>query len=123
MNHILTWCEIPVTDINRAKAFYSEMLDVSFLDESMGDFEMAIFSANPALVSGALVKGKDYSPSKTGTIAYLNAGDDLIPALDRAVKLGGEVLFPKTAIKDGDCGHFAHVTDSEGNRIGLYSMK
>lgn len=123
MNHILTWCEIPVTDIARAKAFYSEVFDVSFVDDTMGGYEMAMFSANPALVSGALVKGKDYNPTKTGAVVYLNAGEDLTPAMERAVHLGAEVFCPKTAIKDGDAGYFALVSDSEGNRIGLYSMK
>ncbi len=123
MNHIITWGEIPVTDMARAKAFYSEVFDVSFTDDQMEEFEMAMFSANPALISGALVKGPDYNPSKEGTIVYLNAGEDLTPALERAQHLGREVICPKTAIKDGDCGYFAQILDTEGNRVGLYSLK
>ncbi len=123
MNHIITWGEIPVTDMARAKAFYSEVFDVSFTDDEMEGFEMAMFSANPALISGALVKGPDYKPSREGTIVYLNAGEDLAPALERAKHLGSEIICPKTAIKEGDCGYFAQILDVEGNRVGLYSLK
>ncbi len=123
MKHIVTWCEIPVTDMARAKAFYSEVFDVSFTDDHMDGFDMAMFNADPDLISGALVKGPDYNPSKDGAIVYLNAGEDLSPALARAVNLGREVIWPKTAIKDGECGYFAQILDTEGNRVGLYSLK
>lgn len=121
MDHIMTWCEIPVTDMQRAKAFYSEVLDVSFTDDEMEGFEMAFFSTDPEQVSGALVKGENYAPSKTATTVYLNAGEDLRPALQRVESQGGEILWPRTAIKDGEEGYFAQFVDSEGNRVGLYS--
>jgi len=122
MNHMLTWCEIPVTDIKRAKAFYSEVLDVSFVDEEMDGFQMAMFDTEPEIISGALVKGENYVPSKTSVVVYLNGGANLAPALSRAESLGSEVLWPKTPIKDGEAGYFAQFVDSEGNRVGLYSL-
>ena len=120
MNNILTWCEIPVTDMQRAKAFYSKVIDVSFNEEDMDGFKMAIFkSENPEAIGGALTQGDGYVPSKTASIPYLWGGQDLTTALDRAVELGGKIAFPKTAIKDG--GFFAQFIDSEGNRVGLFS--
>lgn len=123
MNHILTWCEIPVTDMNRAKAFYSEVLDVNFTDDEMDGFEMAMFSTDPEIISGALVRGEGYNATTQGSIVYLNAGEDLTPALERAQAKGAEVLWEKTPIKDGECGYFAQIKDCEGNRVGLYSLK
>lgn len=121
MQHILTWCEIPVTDLKRAMDFYQHVLGVTFKCEQMDHFEMAIFEAEPEAVSGMLVKGDGYQPSATATVPYLNGGDDLTPALERAQMLGSSIVFPKTAIHDGDCGYFAQFIDCEGNRIGLYS--
>ncbi len=122
MDHVLTWCEIPVTDMERAKAFYADVLGVEFIEEDMGLIKMAMFkTASPEIISGALVQGEGYKPSKTASIAYLSGGKDLAPALKRATNHGAEVLFPKTPIKEGEGGYFAQVTDCEGNRIGLYS--
>ena len=122
MNNILTFCDIPVADIDRAKAFYSEVLGVSFVDETMDGMLMFIMASEPGSVSGALVQADGYVPSQTGTVVYLNGGDNLDESLVRAEKAGAEVLLPKTAIKDGAMGYFAQITDSEGNRIGLYSQ-
>lgn len=122
MKNIVTWFEIPVTDISRAKAFYSEVMATSFSDENMDGFKMAIFDHENPAVSGMLVQSAGYQPSKTGAVIYLNGGDDLSIPLERAVQQGAEVLVPKTAINEGECGHFAQFSDSEGNRVGLYSM-
>ena len=122
MNHVVTWFEIPVTDMERAKQFYSHVMEVDFKDDEMDGFKMSIFNSEENAVSGMLVKGDDYLPSKTGAVIYLNGGADLSVPLDRAVAKGSEVLWPKTAINDGECGYFAQFLDSEGNRVGLYSM-
>ena len=122
MNHVVTWFEIPVTDMERAKQFYSHVMEADFKDDEMDGFKMSIFNSEENAVSGMLVKGDDYLPSKTGAVIYLNGGTDLSVPLDRAVAKGSEVLWPKTAINDGECGYFAQFLDSEGNRVGLYSM-
>ena len=121
MKNIVTWFEIPVTDMQRAKAFYSAVMETGFEDNEMNGFQMAIFDHEDPAVSGMLVQAEGYEPSKTGAVIYLNGGDDLSVPLEKAVKNGGEVLCPKTAINDGECGHFAQFSDSEGNRVGLYS--
>ena len=121
MNNVASWFEIPVTDMPRAKAFYQKLLQTTFKEESMGDYQMAIFAADEGAVSGMLMRGEHYQPSQTGAVVYLNGGEDLSVPLDRAVQYGGSVLMPKTPIHDGDCGYFALFLDSEGNRVGLYS--
>jgi predicted enzyme related to lactoylglutathione lyase len=121
MNNVATWFEIPVTDLQRAKVFYQNVLQSTFKDEAMGDFQLAIFEAEQGAVSGMLVKGEHYQPSQTGAVVYFNGGEDLSGSLDRVIQHGGSVLMPKTPIHDGDCGYFAMFLDSEGNRVGLYS--
>ncbi|VUD58444.1 hypothetical protein TDB9533_02424 [Thalassocella blandensis] len=123
MNHILTWCEIPVTDMRRAKAFYAEVLDISFIEQEMDGHQLAIFESEPDNVTGSLVMGEKYQPSETATIVYLNAGQDLTGALQRAEQQGGKVIWPKSPIGDGSNGYFAQFTDLEGNRVGLYSLQ
>jgi len=121
MNNILTWCEIPVVDMQRAKNFYAEVIGVKFIDQDMDGFQMAMFETDDQMAaSGALVKSDGYEPSATACVPYLTGGEDLSGALERAVKRGSEVLVPKTAIDDD--GYFAQFIDSEGNRIGLFSL-
>ena len=53
---------------------------------------------------------------------YLNAEPSLDAALERAVAAGGKVAMPRVDLPDG-MGCFAHLLDTEGNRIGLHAMK
>jgi predicted enzyme related to lactoylglutathione lyase len=122
MKNIVTWFEIPVTDMQRAKDFYSKVMQIGFKDDDMDGFKMAIFDHEDTAVSGMLVQAEGYEPSKTGAVIYLNGGEDLSVPLERAVQNGAEILVPKTAINDGECGYFAQFSDSEGNQVGLYSM-
>ena len=121
MKNIVIWFEIPVTDMQRAKDFYSAVMKTGFQDDNMDGFKMAIFDHEDPAVSGMLVEAEGYKPSKTGAVIYLNGGDDLSAPLDRAVQNGAEILVPKTAT-NGECGYFAQFSDSEGNRVGLYSI-
>lgn len=121
MNNVISWFDIPVTNLQRAKAFYQNVLQATFKDEEMGGFQLAVFSAEEGAVSGMLVLGEQYQPSSSGTVVYFNGGDDLSIPLENAVKHGGSIIVPKTPIHDGECGYFALFLDSEGNRVGLYS--
>lgn len=121
MNHVATWFEIPVTDMQRAKNFYAKVMETSFFDEEMNGHQMAIFAAEEGAVGGMLVHGEHYQPTQTGTVIYLNGGNDLSDRLEKVVAQGGTVIQPKTAIHDGEHGYFAMFIDSEGNRVGLYS--
>jgi uncharacterized protein len=115
-----TWFEIPTADFDRAIRFYETVFQVKLRRENIGG-ELAVFPGDDNSVSGALVHQQGYVPSLTGAAIYLAAGDDLAPVLARAAANGGKVLLPKTALPPG-MGHFAHMQDSEGNRIGLHSM-
>jgi predicted enzyme related to lactoylglutathione lyase len=82
---------------------------------------MAFFQTDGSNVSGALVQGEDYSPSKEGALVYLNGGDNLGNVLDKVEKAGGKAIVPKTRISP-EMGYFAIFFDSEGNKIALHSI-
>ncbi|OYD49783.1 VOC family protein [Acidovorax kalamii] len=122
MPHTLNWFEIPVTDFARAKAFYETVLGVTITPMAMGPTMMGMLSTDPEAVGGAIVQGEGGVPSQNGTMVYLNGGDDLAPLLARVAQAGGQVVVPKTEI-GSDFGFFAHFVDTEGNKVGLHSMK
>lgn len=122
MSNALNWFEIPATDLDRAMKFYGAILDLSLESFSYGSGEMAILPYEEGkAVGGALVKDEGYVPSTTGSVVYLNGGEDLQPVLDRVADAGGTALSSKIDL--GDNGFVAYFLDTEGNRVGLHSMK
>lgn len=123
MASAVNWFDIPVTDMNRAKAFYSTLLGGELHDEA-NDVAMSKAGAMAILpfqdgVGGALMQGDDYTPSRQGSIVYLNGGDDLSVPLGKVEAAGGEVLTDKISI--GENGFIAFFLDTEGNKVGLHS--
>jgi predicted enzyme related to lactoylglutathione lyase len=118
----IDWFEIPVRDLDRARAFYETLLAVPLRREQMGANTLMLFGPADASVGGCLIAGPDVAaPSETGTLVYLNAEPSLDAALQRLAKAGGRVVVGKTQLP-GDMGCFAHVADSEGNRVGLHAQ-
>lgn len=122
MSNIIHWVEIPTVKIERAATFYATLLDIEMnIMEAMG-MKTAFFPHTSTSQSGGcLMEGPMYQPSAQGIIIYLNAGDDLQTGLDKVKVAGGSIVLPKTAI--GENGFMAHILDTEGNKIGLYSKK
>ena len=72
---------------------------------------------------GCLFAGESApEPSKGGTLVYLNAEPTLDTVLARVEAAGGRISTPPVKLP-GDMGIFAHVTDTEGNRVGLHALK
>lgn len=111
--------EIPVRDLDRAVRFYEALFAISMEREAIDGNHYAHFPAadeGPG-ISGALAVGESYVPSRAGTRIYLSAGS-IDETLARVVDLGGEILYPKTAI--GVHGFVAEFADSEGNCVALH---
>lgn len=121
MTHVLDWFEIPVRDLDRAQRFYETLLATTLRREEVAGSALAVFPYAEAGVSGCLLAGPGApAPSVAGTLVYLNAGPALDTTLARVEAAGGRITTPKTTLP-GDMGVFAHVTDTEGNRIGLHA--
>ena len=123
MKNAINWFEIPVKDFDKAKKFYETILGAEMqLMEAMG-MKSAFFPAEMETggIGGCIIQGEGYEPSPTGSLVYLNGGDDLGVPLSKIEDAGGKILLPKTAI--GPNGFMAHFTDTDGNKVGLHSMK
>ena len=124
MKNSLNWFEIPATDFDRAKKFYSDVLDMPLYDSPNPTMKYAFFPADieNGGVGGAIATGENFVPAMTGTTVYLNGGDDLSVTLRRVEKAGGKIVLPKTKIGEG-MGYMALFIDTEGNKVGFHSMK
>ncbi len=123
MNKLITWFEIPVLDLSRARAFYEQVFGVTLLDGSPTFPLMLIFPYDrEQATGGCLVTAEVRQPSRDGIGIYLNAGDSLDETLGRVETAGGSVVVPKTALPP-PMGFVAHISDLDGNRIGLHAMK
>lgn len=124
--HAINWFEIPVSQFDRARIFYSTILEVTITEMQLGGDRLGLLSydAENGGVGGAIVEGLDYVTSKRGCLIYLNCGDDLNEVLDRVINAGGRIERDKTPVSyELDLGFHAIFIDSEGNRIGLHSPK
>jgi predicted enzyme related to lactoylglutathione lyase len=118
----VSWFEIPVMDMPRARAFYEYVLNVKLQPLNFGSLEMAYFPMRPGTAGapGALMKGEAFQPSQQGVQIYFYT-PDVDSTLKRVQERSGQVVLPKTRI--GLFGYIASFVDSEGNRIGLRSWQ
>ncbi|MEM1274883.1 MAG: VOC family protein [Pseudomonadota bacterium] len=110
--------EIPVTDMDRAVAFYHAVFGYDLRRETVDGYDMAFFPRDDDQpgASGALAKGDVYKPSHDGVIIYFDV-PDIDAVLARAEASGSKILYAKTDL--GAAGFVAEIEDSEGNRIAL----
>lgn len=116
------WFEIYVRDMTRAKAFYEKVLQITFQKLESPGVELWAFPFNMEApgAAGALVKMEGKCAGGGGVIIYFSCGDSAVEA-GRAAENGGKIVKEKFAI--GEYGFIAFVEDTEGNMIGLHSMK
>ena len=123
----VTWFEIPVKDMKRAKKFYETVLDIKLVGQEVeGDMEaMELFPRLPNgsmgrsdVVSGSLIKADRLQPAGNGTLIYLNANPDLDRAIQQIEPAGGKIILPK---KKNHAGYVCIFTDTEGNKMGLFA--
>lgn len=120
--NMVNWFEIPVLDMPRAKKFYTTVFGKELIDMIMPEMEMAAFPwvESGEFAAGSLVKAQGYEPTTAGTIVYFYS-EDVDIELAKIEKNGGKIMMPKTSI--GEHGFMSLVLDTEGNRIGLHSIK
>jgi len=115
-NHAAVWFEIPVSDMDAARAFYGAVLQNELEMESGGPNPMAMFAGKGEdSVRGHIYPGKP-APAGTGPTIHLS-----VPALEQAVERvtanGGKVVSPIITIP---AGRFAYCLDPDGNSFGLF---
>lgn len=123
MTKPITWFEIPALDLGRAKAFYEQILTIEMVDHAMGGQTLAIFPYDrEQATGGCVVHAAEYAPSRDGVVVYLNAGDEIGPVLELVGGAGGSIALGRTELPPG-MGVYAHIVDSEGNRVGLHAAR
>jgi predicted enzyme related to lactoylglutathione lyase len=124
MKNAISWFEIPTTQLDQAQAFYEAVLGSPMRREDMGPSQGAVFAydTNGDAVGGALMMGPTApKQSASGMLIYLDATPSLDAALARVVAAGGQVTLARQALPPG-MGFFAHITDLDGNRVGLHAL-
>ncbi|MEO5693837.1 MAG: VOC family protein [Usitatibacter sp.] len=118
------WFEIYVQDMARARKFYEALFDAKLekLDSPAGELEMWSFPGDQGAYGtpGALVKMKDAPSGGLGTLVYFIC-DDCAVQEAKVPMLGGKIHRGKMGI--GEYGFISLAVDTEGNTIGLHSMK
>ncbi len=110
--HRIGHVEFASTDLERTRAFFSGLFGWSFNTWSEDYY---LFSA-PDKPNGGIMKVDKVEPGNS-TVVYVEV-DDIESTLKHVEELGGSVAQPKTEIPD--MGWYAHLTDPDGNVIGLY---
>ncbi|MBL1405462.1 MAG: VOC family protein [Rhizobiales bacterium] len=120
----VAWFDIFVEDLERAVVFYETVLGQKLeeISDPTGESKMMSFPADMTAygAAGALTKSAHGRPGVGGTILYFSAENCAVEEA-RVADAGGQVIRPKFSIED-----FGFVTlciDTEGNMVGLNSMK
>ncbi|MHB1927765.1 MAG: VOC family protein [Leptospirillum sp.] len=122
MKQVINWFEIPAADFERAVSFYENVFATKLRYEEMNGMKMGIFPYECPATGGAVCKMPMLQPGRDGTLVYLDAGPDVVPVLERVKANGGKVVLDKTLIRD-DIGYIGVFIDSEGNRVGVHSLR
>lgn len=123
MKNAINWFEIPSIQLDQAQAFYETILSCSMRREPMGPSEGAVFPYQKGEgVGGAIIAGPTApQPSANGILIYLDASPSLDAVLARVSAAGGQIAMPRLALPRG-LGFIAHITDLDGNRVGLHAL-
>ena len=119
---MVTWFEIPVNDMNRAKQFYETVFKIDIKLVDLGGLQMGWFpnKGEDNGATGTLIKQYSYIPSSEGTLVYFSS-KNVQNELDRVVEAGGQLYLKKTQISE-EHGFMGVFIDTEGNRIALHSI-
>lgn len=122
MNNPVIWFEIYVQEMSRAKAFYESVFKLNLERLENTEMEMWAFPMMMEHVGagGALVKMDGVSSGGNSTLVYFSCEDCAVETA-LAARHGGFVSREKTSI--GQYGFMSLVVDTEGNMIGLHSLK
>jgi predicted enzyme related to lactoylglutathione lyase len=114
--------EVPYSDGDRARAFYTEafgwnlmvMPELSYTMASTGPVDDQAFPAEPGFINGGMFERTEALRGPMITIDV----DDLDAALKTVESLGGKQVGEKLPV--GDMGFAAYFEDTEGNVLGLW---
>ena len=116
------WFEIYVQDMERARKYYEAVLARRLEKLEAGGLDMWSFSGDMEAPgsAGALVHMPGFPSGGNSTLVYF-ACEDCATEEGRVKAAGGKIEKSKFSI--GPYGFISLVYDTEGNMLGLHSMK
>ncbi|MCH1430576.1 MAG: VOC family protein [Chlamydiales bacterium] len=123
-SNIVCWFNLPAQDLERAKNFYTKLLNWKFQPFTADGKEVILWMV---LEGDKPVGGIKLAPQDTaseiglGAITYFTSADGIQQVTEKAKSLGSTITQEKVAIP-GDGGYFIHITDSENNTVGIWSQ-
>ena len=114
----VVWTEIPVRDLDRGMAFYSEVFNYELAKDDTGPNPFAFLPTSDAKsgIAGHLYPGEPAAPG-TGATIHLDVPDTLEATAKRFGNAGGTIVSEPIAIPPG---RFQYGQDPDGNSIGLF---
>lgn len=116
MGSVLVWADIPVTDLERARAFYAHVLGLPVVSPPGMEGVALVMGDYPSV--DLYVTDSTTSSTTQGPTIYFGGNGDLDGMLARVVEAGGRILQPKQDFGEM-IGWIALIVDTEGNRIGI----
>ena len=126
MKNPVGWFEIYVDDITRAKQFYQAVFNIELTEltppSDGSSLQMWAFPSDMQVygASGALVQMSGVAAGGNSTLIYFSC-EDCAEEAARISSAGGKIQEEKTSI--GEYGFIVLAFDTEGNMIGLHSLK
>ena len=120
-SHPVTWFEIYVQDMDRARSFYESVLQVALRKLNTGDLDYWAFPpvTTGMGTSGGLVRIPGVPSGGNSTLVYFECDDCAVVAA-RVGAAGGKLHREKMSI--GEYGFVALAIDTDGNVFGLHSL-
>lgn len=121
-NNPVGWFEIYVQDMQRARRFYEKVFELELARLEGTDLDMWAFPMQPDRYGapGALVRMPGFPSGANSVLVYFTCADCAVEAA-KAASSGGRMEKEKFSI--GQYGYISLVVDTEGNMIGLHSMR
>lgn len=113
--HSICHIEWSSTNLEKTKEFLIGLFDWKF--EPWGK-DYLVFTP-PEGTTGGIMKAKEVKAGES-PVVYVEV-EEIKPYLTKSKKLGGGVAVPKTEIPT--LGWFAHLTDPDGNIVGLFQER
>lgn len=117
----LVWGELPVTDLDKAVAFYRTVTRGEITITEDGPNPMAVFQVKDSATGIALSIYPGTPPARgTGPTLHLAAKGKLEEVMQRVRDAGGEVVSEPIPLP---AGRFFYAIDLDGNSVGFFEEK
>ena len=122
----IVWFEIPVSNLQKARNFCQDVMQVTLIEQEMGPSTALIFPVSDTKtgISGHLYqsdtgnKNGGDNGSRSAPGIHFDAPVPLEDTLERLVSAGGEVVSEEIKIPGG---RFVYCKDPDGNSISMFN--